>query len=75
MEIEVDPDWWKTLFDEVYLITDARSVCDSELTRREVDVFDLRQRDWLALPAILRCGIAGGRLTVKGRAFSPGAVI
>ncbi|MBC8392601.1 MAG: class I SAM-dependent methyltransferase [Deltaproteobacteria bacterium] len=38
MSIEVDHDWWKTMFDEVYLVTDARSVCDEELTRREVDV-------------------------------------
>ena len=38
MTIAVDPDWWKTLFDEVYLITDARSVCDDGLTCREVDV-------------------------------------
>lgn len=38
MAIAVDPDWWKTLFDEVYLITDARSVCNEELTCREVDV-------------------------------------
>ena len=38
MRIDVDPDWWKTLFDEIYLITDARSVCDETLTCREVDV-------------------------------------
>jgi len=38
MSIEVNPDWWKSLFDEVYLLTDARSVCNHELTRREVDV-------------------------------------
>ena len=38
MGIDVDPDWWKTLFDEIYLITDARSVCDETLTCREVDV-------------------------------------
>jgi D-alanine-D-alanine ligase len=38
MSIKVDPDWWKTLFDEVYLLTDARSVCDHRITRREVDV-------------------------------------
>ena len=38
MSIEVNPDWWKTLFDEVYLLTDARSVCDPAITRREVDV-------------------------------------
>ena len=38
MTIHVDPDWWQTLFDEVYLLTDARSVGDAELTRREIDV-------------------------------------
>lgn len=37
MTIRVDPEWWKTLFDEVYLLTDARSVCNDELTSREVD--------------------------------------
>ncbi len=38
MTIQVDPDWWKTLFDDIYLLTDARSVCDEEITRREVDL-------------------------------------
>ena len=38
MPLSVNPDWWKTLFDEVYLITDARSVCDDQVTRREVDL-------------------------------------
>jgi D-alanine-D-alanine ligase len=38
MSIIVDPDWWKTLFDEVYLITDARSVCNEDITRIEADI-------------------------------------
>ena len=38
MNINVNPDWWKTMFDEVYLQTDARSVCDEEITRREIDM-------------------------------------
>ena len=38
MTIDVDDGWWKTLFDEVYLITDARSVCDESITRREINV-------------------------------------
>lgn len=38
MTITVDPDWWKSMFDEVYLLTDARSVCDHALTRKEVDL-------------------------------------
>ena len=37
---KLNPDWWKTLFDETYMITDARSVCDDELTRREVDFLE-----------------------------------
>ena len=39
MSIEVDPEWWKTLFDEIYLITDSRSVNDDEITRQEIDIF------------------------------------
>jgi D-alanine-D-alanine ligase len=39
MTIDVDPDWWKTLFDEVYLVTDARSVGDEDITRQEIDIF------------------------------------
>ena len=38
MAITVDPDWWKTLFDEIYLKTDARSVCDREISKKEVDL-------------------------------------
>lgn len=38
MDIKIDPDWWKTLFDEVYLLTDARSVCDDDITQLEVNV-------------------------------------
>ena len=38
MSIEFDPNWWKTLFDDIYLITDARSVGDERLTGREVDL-------------------------------------
>ncbi|UCF29800.1 MAG: class I SAM-dependent methyltransferase [bacterium] len=38
MRIRVNEDWWKTLFDEIYLLTDARSVCDEELSSREVDL-------------------------------------
>ena len=38
MSIKADSDWWKTMFDDVYLLTDARSVCDEDITRREVDL-------------------------------------
>lgn len=39
MTIQVDPDWWKSLFDEVYLLTDARSINDEAVTREEVSIF------------------------------------
>ncbi len=35
--IHVPSDWWQTLFDEVYLITDAPFVDNPSLTRREVE--------------------------------------
>jgi D-alanine-D-alanine ligase len=38
--LTVDPDWWKTIFDEVYLITDAPFVCNPSLTSREVDTVE-----------------------------------
>lgn len=38
MNFDIEQDWWKTLFDEVYLLTDARSVGDQEITRKETDV-------------------------------------
>ena len=38
MDIHVKQDWWETLFDDVYLLTDARSVCDDEITCREIDL-------------------------------------
>lgn len=53
---KVDTEWWKRLFDETYLITDARSVCDDELTCKEVDfIQELLQmeRSW---PILDLCG-------------------
>lgn len=38
MSIEVEPQWWKTLFDDIYLITDARSVCNQDITAVEMDL-------------------------------------
>ncbi|MFH1487694.1 MAG: methyltransferase domain-containing protein [Pseudomonadota bacterium] len=52
MREKIDPDWWKKIFDQVYLITDARSVCDLDLTCREIDflieVLDLNE-SWAIL--------------------------
>lgn len=40
MKIQVDDNWWKDLFDEIYLLTDARSVCDENLTCHEVNCLE-----------------------------------
>jgi len=40
MPIQVDNNWWQDLFDEIYLITDARSVCDEKLTYQEVNILE-----------------------------------
>jgi len=40
MSIPVDNNWWKELFDGIYLLTDARSVCDEKLTDQEVDFLE-----------------------------------
>jgi len=57
--VNVDPDWWKRIFDETYLITDARSVCNEGLTCKEVDFLE----DVLALdkawPILDMCGGQG----------------
>jgi D-alanine-D-alanine ligase len=36
----LNKDWWKYIFDEIYLLTDSRSVCNEELTRQEVDFIE-----------------------------------
>jgi len=57
--VDVDPDWWKTVFDETYLITDARSVCDTELTRQEVSFLEealTLEKSW---PILDLCGGQG----------------
>ena len=38
--IRVKKDWWKSFFNHIYLTTDARSVCNTELTSRETDLLE-----------------------------------
>jgi len=35
MKHSADENWWMSIFDDLYLQTDARSVCDDRLTRQE----------------------------------------
>ncbi len=38
--MKIKKDWWKDFFNEIYLITDARSVCDNALTSQEVSLIE-----------------------------------
>jgi D-alanine-D-alanine ligase len=40
MKHTADENWWMSIFDDVYLQTDARSVCDDQLTHEEVDFLE-----------------------------------
>lgn len=57
--VKVDPDWWKTLFDETYLVTDARSICDDGLTCREVDFLEQVLKPDKSWPILDLCGGQG----------------
>lgn len=39
LEDFLSPEWWKYIFDSIYLKTDADVVMDDELTEKEVDIF------------------------------------
>ena len=56
---KINPDWWKTLFDEIYILTDARSVCNNELTCREVDFIERVLRLEKSSPILDLCGGQG----------------
>lgn len=38
--MKIKKDWWKEFFNDIYLITDARSVCNNRLTSREVSLVE-----------------------------------
>jgi D-alanine-D-alanine ligase len=57
--IKADTDWWKTLFDETYLMTDARTVCDEDLTCREVDFLEQVLKLDKSWPILDLCGGQG----------------
>jgi D-alanine-D-alanine ligase len=37
---QVDPEWWRHIFDRIYLLTDARSIGDEQITRAESDLME-----------------------------------
>ena len=39
LEEHVNPEWWKTIFNSIYLITDSDVIEDNNITRQEVSLF------------------------------------
>jgi len=39
LEIHVCPDWWRRIFNSMYLRTDADVIEDKQITRSEVELF------------------------------------
>ena len=73
---EFDPDWWKRIFDETYLITDARSVCDDELTCKEVDFLEEVLKVDRSWPVLDLCGGQGRHgLELSRRGFKDVTVL
>lgn len=71
MTMHVDQDWWKELFDEVYLQTDARSVCNDRLTGQEVNFLEEVLNFRKSSPVLDLCGGQGRHaLELSRRGFS-----
>jgi D-alanine-D-alanine ligase len=72
----MDSNWWKTLFDETYLITDARTVCDEGLTCREVDFLERFLKLEKSWPILDLCGGQGRHsLELSRRGFQDVTVL
>jgi D-alanine-D-alanine ligase len=59
VKIKVNQNWWKDIFDEIYLLTDSRSVCNEELTRQEVDFIEKTLNLQKTSPILDLCGGQG----------------
>jgi D-alanine-D-alanine ligase len=59
MNFQVNTDWWKEIFDDIYLLTDGRSVCDTALTTAEVDFIESALSLDKSAPILDLCGGQG----------------
>jgi len=59
MKFHVNDNWWQDIFDEIYLLTDSRSVCNDELTRQEVDFIEQTLKVKKNSPILDLCGGQG----------------
>ena len=71
MDIKINKNWWKDIFDDVYLLTDARSVCNVDLTIQEVDFLEKTLNLDKSSPILDLCGGQGRHaLELSRRGFS-----
>ena len=76
MKNQIDSDWWKDIFDDIYLLTDARSVCNKELTRMEVDFLQETLDMDTSSPILDMCGGQGRHsLELARRGFTKVTVL
>ncbi len=59
MNMQINENWWKYIFDEMYLLTDARSVCNDELTQQEVAFLEQTLLFDKSAPILDLCGGQG----------------
>ena len=59
MIYELNTDWWKKIFDDLYLLTDARSVGEAEVTQKEVDFIQSALHLDKSSPILDLCGGQG----------------
>lgn len=68
LEQHLQPDWWKRIFNSMYLKTDADVVEDSQITKKEVDLFhkilDIKEGNTLL---DLACGQGRHLIEMNGR--------
>ena len=71
MTFQVNANWWKEIFDDTYLMTDARSVCDADLTAKEVDFIESALNLDKSAPILDLCGGQGRHaIELSKRGFS-----
>ncbi len=71
MNFQVNTEWWKEIFDDIYLLTDGRSVCDTALTTAEVDFIESALSLDKSAPILDLCGGQGRHaLELSRRGFS-----
>ncbi len=69
--MQIESDWWKHIFDDIYLLTDSRSICDDSLTRQEVDFIETAMNLNKSTPVLDLCGGQGRHaMELSRRGFS-----